>query len=287
MIFFNFAFQTEIITKLTEILEELYGPIVKSTPSDTSSESSLTSVNGLHQADNDFERNVDKNDQNTREKTNYTCIKEPRDNCVDNQKNSVIKQGAEEENSRLDENVLEHVMDGNPSGDSLTGLRISFFDSDMTGSDDTGNFQTDKCKRLDLNSNENVMKTTNSDVIISSESSDQIETPMDCDLVLTQGAEGNFNLVDNDVDCLLVSQADVTKKDNRADPVLEGVERTEKSKTKEINLVNLNEKEETVLTKEKLQPETMNTMDSNEVNRENRTRWSIHMVKILNCLSLK
>ena len=252
-----FLFQTEIMTILTEILEELYGPIAKGTQSNTRSESSLTSLNGLHQADNGVERKLDKENQNTVEKTHYTCIKEPAHSKIDNENHSEFVQGS-------DECAFEQIEDNISSADSLTGLRISFYDSDKTGSGKTADLQTGTSTELD--SNKNVIKDKNSDVNVNGGNRDGIGIEMDCDLVLTQGAKGNFDLLDDDLDYSLISQTgekfdsdlDNTEMEGKKDPVVQTAESTEKSGIERTSLVNLNalNEEVTVINKDNLQIET-------------------------------
>ena len=283
--FHHLVFQSDIIAKLTEIVEELYGPIVKSTQPDKScNESSETSmVNGLNNADNDFERIGENKIQNTHKITNYTCLKDVRVSDLDNQQNILtkqgseeenVKQGSEEENVRLDETESNQVKDGNSTADYLNGLRISFYNKDKTAD----------IKCTDLDSNRNMLKNTDCAVNVSEDINDQIETSMDGDIGLTQGSKGNFNLVDNDVECLLASQTNVTLhaevnnskiKDNGTGFVSEEVERIEKSETEKMNLVNLDrlaDEEENIPTKEKIQSETLSFVKSNESNKENQIR---------------
>ena len=282
---YHFVFQSDIIAKLTEIVEELYGPIVKSTQPDKSCNeiSETSTVNGLNNADNDFERIGENKIQNTHKITNYTCLKDVRVSDLDSQQNILTKQGSEEENIkqgseeefvRLDETESKQVKDGNSTADSLNGLRISFYNMDKTAD----------IKCTDLDSNRNMLKNTDCAVNVSEGISDQIETSIDGDIGLTQGSKGNFNLVDNDVECFLASQTNVMLhaevnnskiKDNGSGFVSEGVEGIEKSETEKLNLVNLDrlaDEEENIPTKEKIQSETLSFVKSNESNKENQIR---------------
>lgn len=184
------------MAKLTEILEELYGPVTRELKATDSIGTDGIKVIGSYQP-HDFDTNVG---VQTKE-LHYTGIKQPADKST--------LHGNESENIFTHSDIVQcessskQVKSSDSSEDAHTGIRISFYEGHQTGCCAVDVLQKDNNSETDQN--QNVTEKLYQNVKLGD---DKIGIEIDCDNGLMQGAKGDFSLTDRDLGSLLVSQSD-------------------------------------------------------------------------------
>ena len=258
-----FAFQKEIQAKLTNILEDLYGPVTKGSNADlevklngTKESEDFSVPGGQHQQLDMYDRDQRFSpvllDSESDKVVQHHIISNDNVNTHIDNSNKLNNQLVDDIQTNHDLKVSGPITDQSgsttPPDNSLTGFRISFYDSNKNISNSTGVIHDD-LTNLDQNENETTKSIENSSETIN------INTNSNS-ISLTQVGKGCFDLVDDDLDNLLVSQ----KTDNIGS--VESFEETGKNVDKSVNALSRTDNENKLILNENLPSKSLQVSDS-------------------------